>query len=101
MVGGARSDAREAVRRAGRRGVAPSDELRHDDRRAATRSRHDVRRRLQGPDAAPGAAAPAARSGAGAAEAAAGGEERQMTQMNMIQALNSAMDVMMERDTSV
>ena len=57
VVGGTRGDAGEAVRRAGRRRVARSDDVRHADRRAAARSGHDVRRRLQGTDAAPGPAA--------------------------------------------
>src|SRR5262245_44974756 len=79
------------MRGAGRGGVARGDHVRHAERRAAARPGDALRRCAEGTDAGAGPAAHAA--GTGASE--------EMSQMNMIQALNSAMDVMMGRDPSV
>ena len=65
--------------------------LRNDDGRSVARSGYALRRRVQGDARAP--ATPARRT--------AQAEVLTMAQMNMVQALNSAMDVMLDRDKSV
>src|SRR5690349_5197622 len=92
MERGAAPGTRERMRGAPRQSLGRSLCVRHHERRSAARSALDVRRRVS--HAAGTSASPARPA-----------REREgwlsMARMNMIQALNSAMHTLMERDPSV
>src|ERR1022692_2505526 len=92
LVRGAPPSLERGARRGGRHELEGGRDLRHSERRPAARSGSDVRRRIQGNAAelAQAARAHANREGL-----------KRMAQMNMVQALNSGMDVMLGRDPSV
>src|ERR1700683_2420954 len=104
MVGGAPRRAAQGARRARHRLLEGSRVVRHPDPRSDARPGHHVRGRLQGNAAEPGAAEgtdarTAQREARGGARGALGRERGlSMARMNMVQALNSAMDVMLGRD---